>query len=117
MILSPAFLITSSIVYLHHFFNFDAVSIDNEYKGKQSLFIEAKADTLTQLVGIAKIQSTETSNKIEGICISDARLKALVKDKTTPIVQYMLGVIVAAYRDFSAWRVIISNLRSRIKEV
>jgi hypothetical protein len=28
----------------------------HEYKGEQSLFIEAKADTLTQLVEIAKIQ-------------------------------------------------------------
>ena len=56
----------------------------HEYKGEQSLFIEAKADTLTQLVEIAKIQSTEASNKIEGIYTSDARLKALVKDKTTP---------------------------------
>ena len=37
----------------------------HEYKGEQPLFIEAKADTLTQLVEIAKIQSTEASNKIE----------------------------------------------------
>ena len=39
----------------------------HEFKGEQTLFIEAKADTLTQLVEIAKIQSTESSNKIEGI--------------------------------------------------
>lgn len=52
----------------------------HEYKGEQSLFIETKADTLTQLVEFAKIQSTEASNKIEGIYTSDARLKALVKD-------------------------------------
>ena len=32
-----------------------------EYKGEQTLFIEAKADTLTKLVEIAKIQSTEAS--------------------------------------------------------
>ena len=82
-----------------------------------SHFFRSEGGYTDTTCGIAKIQSTETSNKIEGICISDARLKALVKDKTTPIVQYMLGVIVAAYRDFSAWRVIISNLRSRIKEV
>ena len=31
----------------------------HEYKGEQALFIEAKADTLTKLVEIAKIQSTE----------------------------------------------------------
>ena len=33
---------------------------------------------------IAKIQSTEASNKIEGIYTSDERLKALVKDTTRP---------------------------------
>ena len=43
----------------------------HEYKGEQTLFIEAKADTLTQLVEIAKIQSTEASNKIEGIYNDD----------------------------------------------
>ena len=53
----------------------------HEYKGEQTLFIEAKADTLTQLVEIAKIQSTESSNKIEGIYTSDERLKSLVTNK------------------------------------
>lgn len=56
----------------------------HEFKGEQALFIEAKADTLTQLMETAKIQSTEASNKIEGIYTSETRLKALVKDKTTP---------------------------------
>ena len=69
----------------------------HEFKGEQSLFIEAKADTLTQLVEIAKIQSTEASNKIEGIYTSDARLKALVKDKTTPKTRNEREI--AGYRD------------------
>lgn len=56
----------------------------HEFKGEQNLFIEAKSDTLTQLVEIAKIQSTEASNKIEGIFTSDDRLKRLVSNKTTP---------------------------------
>lgn len=56
----------------------------HEYKGEQTLFIEAKADALAQLTEIAKIQSTEASNKIEGIRTSDDRLRALVKDKTRP---------------------------------
>ena len=42
-----------------------------EHKGEQTLFIEAQGDTLTKLVEIAKIQSTEASNKIEGIYTSD----------------------------------------------
>ena len=69
----------------------------HEYKGKQSLFIEAKADILTQLVEIAKIQSTEASNKIEGIYTSDERLKAIVKDKTTPRTRNEREI--AGYRD------------------
>lgn len=56
----------------------------HEFKGEQNLFIEAKSDTLTQLVEIAKIQSTEASNKIEGIYTTDERLRKLVINKTTP---------------------------------
>ena len=56
----------------------------HEFRGEQTLFLEAKADTLTQLVEIAKIQSTESSNKIEGIYTTDDRLRALVKDTTRP---------------------------------
>ena len=56
----------------------------HEFKGEQNLFIEANSDTLTQLVEVAKIQSTEASNKIEGIYTSDERLKKIVLDKTTP---------------------------------
>lgn len=56
----------------------------HEFKGEQNLFIEAQSDTLTQLVENAKIQSTEASNKIEGIFTSDERLKKLVTNKTTP---------------------------------
>ena len=39
----------------------------HEYKGKQALFIRQKPVELNRLVEIAKIQSTEASNKIEGI--------------------------------------------------
>ena len=69
----------------------------HEFKGEQTLFIEAKADTLTQLVEIAKIQSTEASNKIEGIYTSDDRLKSLVSNKTTPRTRNEQEI--AGYRD------------------
>lgn len=72
----------------------------HEYKGEQTLFIEAKADTLTQLVEIAKIQSTEASNKIEGIYTSDERLKSLVSNKTTPRTRNEQEI--AGYRDVLA---------------
>lgn len=56
----------------------------HEFKGKQELYLKARADTLLQLVTVAKIQSTEASNKIEGIKTTDERLGALIKDKTMP---------------------------------
>ena len=72
----------------------------HEYKGEQTLFIEAKADTLTQLVEIAKIQSTEASNKIEGIYTSDERLKSLVTNKAVPKTRNEQEI--AGYRDVLA---------------
>ena len=69
----------------------------HEYKGEQTLFVEAKADTLTQLLEIAKIQSTEASNKIEGIYTSDDRLKKIVRDKTMPKTRSEKEI--AGYRD------------------
>lgn len=56
----------------------------HEYKGEQRLIAERYADVLTDLVDIARIQSTESSNKIEGIYASDERLKKIVLDKTMP---------------------------------
>lgn len=76
------------------------VSEIHEYKGEQTLFIEAKADTLSQLVEIAKIQSTESSNKIEGIYTSDERLKKIVQDKTRPKTRNEKEI--AGYRDVLA---------------
>lgn len=69
----------------------------HEFKGEQSLFIEAHADELTELTEIAKIQSTEASNRIEGIYTSNERLKKLVMDKTTP--KSRAEQEIAGYRD------------------
>ena len=72
----------------------------HEFKGEQNLFIEAKKDTLTQLMEVAKIQSTEASNKIEGVYTSDERLKKIVMDKTMP--QTRSEKEIAGYRDVLA---------------
>lgn len=56
----------------------------HEYKGEQRLIASRYADVLTDLIEVAKIQSTESSNKIEGIYTSDDRLKKIVLDKTMP---------------------------------
>ena len=56
----------------------------HEYKGRQELYLKQKPAELDKLVEIAKIQSTEASNEIEGIRTTNTRLKQLVADKTTP---------------------------------
>ena len=56
----------------------------HEQKGQQNLFIEAQKDALSELLEIARIQSTEASNRIEGIITTDDRLKKIVMNKTTP---------------------------------
>lgn len=39
----------------------------HEYKGKQEFYIRSKPVELERLIEIAKVQSTEASNRIEGI--------------------------------------------------
>ncbi len=60
------------------------ISAIQELKGEQNLFVKTEEDILNQLVEVAKIQSTEASNKIEGIFTSNDRLKKLLSNKTTP---------------------------------
>ncbi len=52
--------------------------------GKQELYLKQRPDELEKLVEIAKIQSTEASNAIEGIVTTNTRMKQLVEEKTTP---------------------------------
>ena len=65
--------------------------------GKQEQYLRQKPFELEKLVEIAKIQSTEASNKIEGIYTSDERLKSLVSNKTTPRTRNEQEI--AGYRD------------------
>lgn len=52
--------------------------------GKQEMYLKQRPDELGKLVEIAKIQSTEASNAIEGIVTTSTRIKQLVAEKTTP---------------------------------
>lgn len=52
--------------------------------GKQEMSLKQRPDELEKLVEIAKIQSTEASNAIEGIVTTDTRIKQLVEEKTAP---------------------------------
>lgn len=69
----------------------------HEAKGKQELFLAQKPRELDRLVEIAKIQSTQASNAIEGIRTTDARLKQLFTEKTTP--KNRAEEEIAGYRD------------------
>ena len=56
----------------------------HEYKGRQELYLKQKPAALDKLIEIAKIQSTEASNKIEGIITTGTRVQQLCMAKTTP---------------------------------
>lgn len=55
-----------------------------KYVGKQELYLKQRPEELEKLVEIAKVQSTESSNEIEGIVTTSTRIKQLVEEKTTP---------------------------------
>ena len=52
--------------------------------GKQEMYLKQRPQELEKLVEIAKIQSTEASNAIEGIVTTSTRIRQLVEEKTTP---------------------------------
>ncbi len=65
--------------------------------GKQELYLKQRPEELEKLVEIAKIQSTEASNKIEGIVTTNTRIRQLVEEKTTP--KNRSEQEIAGYRD------------------
>lgn len=52
--------------------------------GKQEMYLKQRPEELEKLVEIAKVQSTESSNAIEGIVTTNTRIKKIMNDKTTP---------------------------------
>lgn len=60
------------------------LTLIHEYKGKQSIYIQQRPQELERLVEIAKVQSTEASNSIEGIRTTETRLRQLMSARTTP---------------------------------
>ena len=60
------------------------LTLIHEYKGKQSIYIQQRPQELERLVEIAKVQSTEASNSIEGIRTTETRLRQLMSERTTP---------------------------------
>lgn len=62
----------------------DLLSEIHEFRGKQDLYLEAYPDVLGAMTRVAKIQSTEASNRIEGIYTSDKRLQDIMAEKSEP---------------------------------
>ena len=65
--------------------------------GKQEMYLKQRPQELEKLVEIAKIQSTESSNAIEGIVTTNTRIRQLVEDKTMPRTRDEQEI--AGYRD------------------
>ena len=65
--------------------------------GKQELYLKQRPEDIEKLVEIAKVQSTEASNAIEGIRTTNTRIKQLVAEKTTP--KNRSEQEIAGYRD------------------
>ena len=55
-----------------------------KFSGKAEIFSITNNDVLEKLMKVAKIQSVDASNRIEGIFTSDKRLKDIVLSKVTP---------------------------------
>ncbi|MCD9020237.1 Fic family protein [Cohnella silvisoli] len=63
---------------------FELVAAISEYKGKEGLYEHQSPEILKRLQEVATIQSTESSNRIEGIVVNGNRLKELMAERTLP---------------------------------
>ena len=68
-----------------------------EYRGKQQLYVAQSPEVLSDLRQVAVVESTESSNRLEGVVVAAHRLKSLVLKNATP--QSRSEQEVAGYRD------------------
>jgi Fic family protein len=68
-----------------------------EHKGQQELYKQQAPEMLENLRQVAMIQSTESSNRLEGIVADEKRIRALVAEKTAPANRSEAEI--AGYRD------------------
>jgi len=71
-----------------------------EFKGRQQLYYQQSSQILESLQQIAMVQSTESSNRIEGIEVPSRKLHAMMADKVKPANRSEGEV--AGYRDVLA---------------
>ena len=68
-----------------------------EYRGKQQLYVAQSPEVLSDLRQVAVVESTESSNRLEGVVVAAHRLKPLVLKNATP--KSRSEQEVAGYRD------------------
>lgn len=68
-----------------------------EYQGKQRLYAAQAPETLADLRQVAVVESTESSNRLEGVVVTPARLRSLVFRNAVP--KSRSEQEVAGYRD------------------
>src|SRR5437660_1229760 len=73
------------------------VRLLGEYKGKQDLFRQQAPQVLETLRDAAVIQSTESSNRIEGVVAPEGRVREIVAKRSTP--RNRSEQEIAGYRD------------------
>ena len=71
-----------------------------EFRGKEALYMQQTPQVLESLRQAAIIQSTESSNRIEGIHAPHERIKKLIEQKTSP--KNRSEQEIAGYRDVLA---------------
>lgn len=60
------------------------ISRIDEYKGEQHLFVHQSPQVLKTLQKVAMVQSTESSNRIEGITIPSNKMQEIMAEKVQP---------------------------------
>lgn len=60
------------------------IGLIHEFKGRQELYLKQKPKKLDRLIELSKVQSTESSNEIEGIVTTNRRFVQLMNEKTAP---------------------------------
>ncbi|MBO2943332.1 Fic family protein [Paenibacillus sp. F411] len=68
-----------------------------EFKGKQALYFQQSLEILTAMKNVALIQSTESSNRIEKIVVTNKRLTEIVNERVDPVDRSESEI--AGYRD------------------
>lgn len=98
-----------------------------EYRGKQQLLVAQSPQILDDLKELAVIESTESSNRLEGVTVAPARLKSLVSGSSEPKsrsqgwhegandaqpwLDYFWGAMLRAYKEFEERVGTIDNRR------